>query len=124
MQTIDLLTPHPDLTGYTRKAVVKSTIIDHENKFSILAVDIQHYLNGELVNNPTGLVRNIRKELRADNTVFVNPANGEYVPEGTPGAWGEYDYIQFLEGIVLPISNEEFKEQIVLRAEQQGRFNV
>jgi hypothetical protein len=123
MQTIDLLTPHPALPDYTRKAVIKGTFSYHAEKYSVLLVEVEHYLNGVLENSPTGIVRNITVELRADNSTFVDPSNGNPVPPDTPGAWGEYDYVHFLESIVLPISNEDFKESVVLRAEQQGRFN-
>jgi hypothetical protein len=36
----------------------------------------------------------------------------------------EYDYIDYLETQNLPFSNQQFKESVVLRAEQQGRFDV
>jgi hypothetical protein len=124
MQTVDLITPHPALPDYTRKAVIKRTLSYHDEKYSLLVVEVQHYLNGVLENSPTGIVRNITVELRADNSVFVNPGTGEYVPADTPGAMPEYDYIDYLETQNLPFSNQHFKQTVVLRAEQQGRFDV
>jgi hypothetical protein len=124
MQTIDLLTPHPALPDYTRKAVIKGTHSYHDELYSLLVVEVQHYLNGQLENSPTGIVRNITIELRADNSTFVNPETGEPVPSDTPGAMPEYDYIDYLETQNLPFSNQQFKETVVLRAEQQGRFDI
>jgi hypothetical protein len=122
MQTIDLNTPHPSLPDTTRKAVIEETYSNHKAKYSTLVVSIENYLNGELISNQA--VNSYIVNLRADNTTFVDPSTGNPVSEGTPGAWGEYDYIHFLETIVLPITNEDFKESVVLRAEQQGRFDV
>jgi hypothetical protein len=124
MQTVNLLTPHPALPDYNRKAVIKRTLSYHDEKYSVLVVEVQHYLNDVLEDNPTGIVRNITVELRADNSVFVNPSTGDYVPSDTPGAMPEYDYIDYLETQNLPFSNQQFKESVVLRAEQQGRFDV
>ena len=62
--------------------------------------------------------------LRADNSVFVNPQNGQYVPADTPGAMGEFDFIDYLETQVLPYSNKTFKQNVVLRAEAMGRFDI
>ena len=121
MQTIDLLTPHPSLPNTTRKAVIEETYSNHKAKFSTLVVRIDNYLNGDVISNQA--VNSYTVNLRADNSTFVDPSNGNPVPPDTPGAWGEYDYISFLESIVLPITNEDFKESVVLRAEQQGRFN-
>jgi len=122
MQTIDLLTPHPSLPGTTRKAAIEQTFSDHKAKFSTLVVRIDNYLNGDVISNQA--VNSYTVNLRADNSVFVNPATGDYVPSDTPGAMGEYDYIDFLETQNLPFSNQQFKETVVLRAEQQGRFDV
>ena len=122
MQTIDLLTPHPSLPSTTRKAVIEQTFSDHKAKFSTLVVRIDNYLNGDVISNQA--VNSYTVNLRADNSVFVNPATGDYVPSDTPGAMGEYDYIDFLETQNLPFSNQQFKETVVLRAEQQGRFDV
>jgi hypothetical protein len=122
MQTIDLLTPHPSLPNTTRKAVIEETYSNHKAKFSTLVVRIDNYLNGDVISNQA--VNSYIVNLRADNSVFVNPATGDYVPSDTPGAMGEYDYIDFLETQNLPFSNQQFKETVVLRAEQQGRFDV
>jgi hypothetical protein len=122
MQTIDLNTSHPSLPGYTRKAVVIETYSNHEAKFSSLTVRIDNYLDAVLVQN--AVISSYNVSLRADNSVFVNPATGEYVPEDTPGAMGEYDYIDFLESQVVPYSNQYFKQMVVLRAEQFGRFDI
>jgi hypothetical protein len=121
--TIDLQSKHPDLPEYTRKATVLRTYKDDVAEFATLEVEIQYYLNGELVNNPNGVVRTFQFALRADNSVFVDPTTGAYVPENTPGAMGEYAFITYLESLVLPYSNEQFKINTILRAEQQGRFN-
>lgn len=122
MQTIELNTAHPDLPGTTRKAVVKQTFSDHANKFSTLTVQIDNYRDGELLQSrPVGSYEVV---LRADNSVFVDPATGDYVPADTPGAMGEYDYIDYLETLVLPYSNQQFKETVVLRAESLGRFDI
>jgi hypothetical protein len=122
MQTIDLLTSHPSLPDTTRKAVIEQTFSDHRAKFSTLVVTIDNYKDGVLLQNQA--VNSYTVNLRADNSVFVNPATGDYVPEDTPGAMGEYDYIDFLETQNLPFSNQQFKQSVVLRAEQQGRFDV
>jgi hypothetical protein len=122
MQIIDLLTPHPSLPNTTRKAVIEETYSNHKAKFSTLVVRIDNYLNGDVISNQA--VNSYTVNLRADNSVFVNPATGDYVPSDTPGAMGEYDYIDFLETQNLPFSNQQFKETVVLRAEQQGRFDV
>jgi len=122
MQTIDLTTSHPSLPDYTRKAVVEETYSNHVAKFSSLTVRIDNYLNGVLVQNAA--ISSYNVSLRADNSVFVNPATGEYVPEDTPGAMGEYDYIDFLESQVVPYSNQAFKQMVVNRAEQYGRFDI
>lgn len=122
MQEIELTTEHPKLPGYTRKAVVLQTFSDHANKFSTLTVRIDNYLNGELVQ--TKAVNSYEVILRADNSVFVNPQNGQYVPADTPGAMGEYDFIDYLETQVLPYSNKTFKQNVVLRAEAMGRFDI
>lgn len=122
MQTIDLTTPHPSLPDTTRKAVIEETYSNHKAKFSTLVVRIDNYLNGEVINNQA--VKSYTVNLRADNTVFVNPATGDYVSPDTPNAMGEYDYIDFLETQNLPFSNQEFKQRVVLRAELQGRFDV
>ena len=124
MVTVNLSTTHPDLPNYTRTATVIRTSKDDLAEFAVLEVKIQYYLNGELVNNPNGLVRSFEFALRADNTVFVNPQTGEFVPKGTEGAMGEYDFITYLESLVLPYSNEQFKINTILRAEAQGRFNI
>jgi hypothetical protein len=123
MVTIDLTTTHPELSNYTRKATVLRTYKDDVAEFATLEVLIEYYLNGVLVNNPNGLVRSFEFTLRADNSVFVDPTTGGYVPEDTPGAMGEYAFITYLESLVLPYSNEQFKINTILRAEQQGRFN-
>jgi hypothetical protein len=121
MQTIDLLTAHPSLQGTTRKAVIHETYSNHKAKFSSLTVQVDNYQNGVLVQNDA--VGSYQVVLRADNSVFVNPLTGDYVPADTEGAMGEYDYIDYLETQNLPFSNQQFKENIVLRAEQQGRFD-
>jgi hypothetical protein len=123
MVTIDLTTTHPELSNYTRKATVLRTYKDDVAEFVTLEVRIDYYLNDVLVNNPNGLVRSFEFTLRADNSVFVDPTTGAYVPEDTPGAMGEYDFISYLESLVLPYSNAQFKINTILRAEQQGRFN-
>jgi hypothetical protein len=123
MVTIDLTTTHPELSNYTRKATVLRTYKDDVAQFATLEVRIDYYLNGVLVNNPNGLVRSFEFTLRADNSVFVDPTTGAYVSEDTPGAMGEYAFISYLESLVLPYSNEQFKINTILRAEQQGRFN-
>ena len=122
MQTIDLNTPHPSLPDTTRKAVIEETYSNHKLKYSTLVVRIDNYKDGVLISNQA--VNSYTVNLRADNTVFVNPETGDYVPSDTPGAMGEYDYIDFLETQNLPFSNQQFKERVVLRAEQQGRFDV
>lgn len=122
--TVDLESKHPDLLAYTRKATVLTTYKDDRAMFAVLQVLIEYYLNGELVNNPNGVVRNFEFALRADNSVFVNPQTGQFVPEGTEGAMGEFDFITYLESIVLPYSNEQFKINTILRAEAQGRFDI
>jgi len=124
MVTIDLTTEHPDLNGYTRKATVLRTYKDDVAQFATLEVRIEYFLNGVLVNNPNGVVRSFDFTLRADNSVFVNPQTGAYVPSDTQGAMGEYDFISYLESLTLPYSNEQFKINTILRAEQQGRFDV
>ena len=122
MQTIDLTTAHPSLPNTTRKAVIEQTFSDHKAKFSTLVVRIDNYLDGDVISNQA--VNSYTVNLRADNSVFVNPATGDYVPSDTPGAMGEYDYIDFLETQNLPFSNQQFKETVVLRAETLGRFDV
>jgi hypothetical protein len=122
--TIDLASKHPDLPEYTRKATVCNTNKNDLAEFAVLEVRIQYFLNGELVNNPNGVVRSFDFALRADNSVFVDPQTGQFVPEGTPGAMGEYDFISYLESLVLPYSNEQFKINTILRAEAQGRFDI
>lgn len=122
--TVDLQSTHPDLPNYTRKATVLTTYKDDRAMFAVLQVGIDYYLNGELVNNPNGVVRSFEFALRADNSVFVNPQTGQFVPADTPGAMGEYDFISYLESLVLPYSNEQFKINTILRAEAQGRFDV
>jgi hypothetical protein len=122
MQTIDLNTPHPSLPDTTRKAVIEQTFSDHRSKFSTLVVTIDNYKDGVLLQNQA--VNSYTVNLKADNSVFVDPATGDYVSEDTPGAMGEYDYIDFLETQNLPFSNQQFKQSVVLRAEQQGRFDV
>ncbi len=124
MQIIDLLTPHPDAPIFTRKAVVKRTLSYHDENYSLLVVDVQYFKDGVQVDNPNGIIRTITVELRADNSVFVNPATGDYVTADTQGAMAEYDYIQYLETQNLPFSNQQFKETVVLRAEALGRFNT
>jgi len=124
MVTIDLTTEHPDLNGYTRKATVLRTYKDDVAQFATLEVRIEYFLNGVLVNNPNGVVRSFDFTLRADNSVFVNPQTGDYVPSDTQGAMGEYDFITYLESLTLSYSNEQFKINTILRAEQQGRFDV
>lgn len=124
MVTVNLSTTHPDLPQYTRKATVLTTYKDDRAMFAALQVEIHYYLNGELVNNPNGVVRSFEFALRADNSVFVDPQTGQFVPEGTEGAMGEYDFITYLESLVLPYSNEQFKINTILRAEQQGRFDI
>ena len=124
MVTVNLSTTHPDLPSYTRKATVIRTFKDDLALFATLEVKIEYYLNGELVNNPNGLVRTFDFSLRADNSVFVNPQTGQFVPEGTEGAMGEYDFITYLESLVLDYSNEQFKINTILRAEAQGRFDI
>ena len=124
MVTVNLSTTHPDLPNYTRTATVIQTSKDDAAKFAVLEVEIQYYLDGELVNNPNGLVRSFKFALRADNSVFVNPQTGQFVPEETEGAMGEFDFIDFLEEQILPYSNKQFKINTILRAEQQGRFDV
>ena len=37
-------------------------------------------------------VRDYYRTLVADNTTLVDPATGDYVPAGTPGAIGEWDF--------------------------------
>lgn len=122
MQTIDLTTPHPSLPDTTRKAVIEQTFSDHKSKFSTLVVRIDNYKDGVLISNQA--VNSYTVNLRADNSVFVNPDTGDYVPNDTPNAMGEYDYIDFLETQNLPFSNQQFKENVVLRAEALGRFDV
>lgn len=122
--TVELESTHPDLPSYTRTATVMRTFKDDLALFATLEVKIQYYLNGVLVNNPNGLVRTFDFSLRADNSVFVNPQTGQFVPEGTEGAMGEYDFITYLESLVLPYSNEQFKINTILRAESQGRFDI
>lgn len=124
LTTVDLESKHPDLLAYTRKATVLTTYKDDKAMFAVLQVEIAYYLNGELVNNPNGVVRSFEFALRADNSVFVNPQTGQFVPEGTEGAMGEFDFITYLESLVLPYSNERFKINTILRAEQQGRFDI
>ena len=124
MVTVNLQSKHPDLPEYTREATVLTTYKDDRAMFAVLQVEIAYYLNGELVNNPNGVVRSFEFALRADNSVFVNPQTGQFVPEGTEGAMGEFDFITYLESLVLPYSNEQFKINTILRAEQQGRFDV
>jgi hypothetical protein len=121
--TVDLQSKHPDLPEYTRKATVLRTYKDDVAEFATLEVEIRYYLNGELVNNPNGVVRTFQFALRADNSVFVNPQTGQFVPADTEGAMGEFDFICYLEKMVLPYSNEQFKINTILRAEQQGRFD-
>jgi len=124
MVTIDLQSKHPDLPEYTRKATVLRTYKDDVAKFATLEVKIEYYLNGVLVNNPNGVVRSFEFALRADNSVFVDPQTGQFVPEGTPGAMGEFDFISYLESLVLPYSNEQFKINTILRAEAYNRFDI
>lgn len=124
MITVDLTSKHPALPDYTRKATVLRTSKDDAAKFATLEVRIDYYLNGELVNNPNGLIRSFEFALRADNSVFVDPENGDYVPAGTEGAMGEFDYITYLESLVLPFSNEQFKINTILRAESYNRFDI
>ena len=124
MVTVDLQSKHPELPEYTRKATVLTTYKDDRAMFAVLQVEIAYYLNGELVNNPSGVVRSFEFALRADNSVFVNPQTGQFVPEGTEGAMGEYDFITYLESLVLTYSNEQFKINTILRAESQGRFDI
>jgi len=124
MVTIDLTTEHPDLNGYTRKATVLRTYKDDVAQFATLEVRIEYFLNGVLVNNPNGVVRSFDFTLRADNSVFVDPTTSGYVLSDTQGSMGEYDFISYLESLTLPYSNEQFKINTILRAEQQGRFDV
>lgn len=124
MITIDLTTEHPNLNGYTRKATLLRTYKDDIAQFATLEVRIEYFLNGVLVNNPNGVVRTFEFTLRADNSVFVDTQTGSYVPSDTQGAMGEYDFISYLESLVLPYSNEQFKINTILRAETQGRFDV
>lgn len=124
MVTVNLSTTHPDLPQYTRKATVLTTYKDDRAMFAVLQVGIDYYLNGEFVNNPNGVVRSFEFALRADNSIFVDPQTGQFVPEGTEGAMGEFDFITYLESIVLPYSNEQFKTNTILRAEAQGRFDI
>lgn len=124
MVTVDLQSTHPDLPNYTRKATVLRTYKDDVALFATLEVRIEYFLDGELVNNPNGVVRTFEFTLRADNSVFVNPQTGQFVSPDTPGAMGEYDFISYLESLVLPYSNEQFKINTILRAEAQGRFDI
>lgn len=122
MQSINLETSHPSLPNTTRKATIIETNVNHRDKFSYMVIIIDNYdSNGDIINN--SVVRSYQVVLRADNTTFVDMATGDLVPEGSPNSIGEYDYIYFLEGQVLPYSNQDFKTNVVLRAEQQGRFD-
>jgi hypothetical protein len=122
--TVDLTTRHPALADYTRKATVLRTFKDDIAEFATLEVRIDYFLNDEFVDNPNGVVRSLLYALRADNSVFVNPQTGQFVPADTEGAMGEYDFISYLESLVLPYSNAQFKINTILRAEAQGRFDV
>ena len=128
MQTIDLLTPHPLLPDTTRTATVEYTDNNYRQKFSRLTVLIDNYQNGVLIQNET--IGSHYVILRADNSVLVdaqgNPIaepEGGYTQEQIDTYMGEFDYIDYLETIDLPFSVKQFKQNVVLRAEQQGRFD-
>lgn len=52
------------------------------------------------------------RSLIADNTTKVDPATGDYVPEGTEGAIGEWDYFNHISNNV-PIKVTELKLSVI-----------
>lgn len=59
-------------------------------------------------------------QMVADNTTWVN-SKGETVPEGTPGAMGEYDF--FMLVIQNPIDLPALIQSYMLKAKLAGRFD-
>jgi hypothetical protein len=130
MQTIDLLTKHPDMPDYDRKVVIRRTLYYHDENYTVLVVDVQHYKDGVLVNNPQGIVRTLTIELRADNSLLVDedgnyvfPGEGGYTEEQLETYKGEYEYLNELEKTAQPYSVEQFKEGIILKADSYKRFD-
>lgn len=57
----------------------------------------------------------------ADNTTFVDPSTGLYVPEGTENAIGEYDFfVALISSELINISG--LIQSYMNRARQQGRY--
>jgi len=65
-----------------------------------------------------------------DNNTMVNPLTGEYVPDDTPGAMGEYDYYMYLlnnmnllvDNDVVSLENQLLPASL-LRAIAAGRLD-
>lgn len=66
--------------------------------------------NGDRIVSETS--KEYHRSLIADNSTKVNPATGDYVPEGTEGAIGEWDYFSYISDNV-PIKVTELKLNVI-----------
>ncbi len=75
---------YPDLPNVTRKAYVEETHNKYGDKSSVMTVFVLHFIDGkEIFYLPKTVY------LRADNTVYVNPLNMQYVTANEAGEYPE-----------------------------------
>lgn len=115
MLPIDI-TAHPDMPGVTRRAVVLSVNNDLQARVITVVLEIQHFTGD---GQPHAYLQPVRKLLRATDTNYIDPATGQAVEPGTPGAVAEYQAMEAQLGstyfglIALGVAN----------ADARGSFN-
>lgn len=90
MRNIIEITNHPLISVITRKAQVRLTENNYENKTATMVVNVFHYIDDAEVKDMFKQVSVI-----ATNTP-INPLTFEYVEEGTEGSAGEFDTLYAL----------------------------
>lgn len=120
------ITNHPSDNEVKRKAKRVNIITDehasNELKYIDLRVLVKHYKEENGIDVEYGLIPDYVFRLRADNSVLVDPATGNYVDSTFPNAMGEANY--FIDIIAAnQIAIDSLSEQMILRADSLGRFN-
>lgn len=86
-------------TTIKRKAELSAMIYNQANKVLVLNWKVSYYSDSSgHYGTPISIngIGSYNRESIANNSVLVNPSTGAFVPDGTPGAIGQYDFFYFL----------------------------
>lgn len=106
--------------GINRKAHFATLVYNKKAKEVVTTWDVICYNDeGEELNHPFYTQYTI--SLIADNTTYVNPATGEYLPEGEIGM-GEFDFYEYIAAN-QPVIIDSMITGVGQRAASLGRFD-